>query len=179
MSNRTKSWNRASIIMALMEEKTKNPDIQIGYFFFSFSDRDNQSSSKMLSALTQQLCGNCDKDGKISALRLQSMKPGIIYIVIDALDESEGSSVLRDLCLLADASMGKFNILLTSRKESYIEEGLSTLALKSIDIQNSVVDSDIQLFVRGFLQDNAKFQKWPLETRKMIETKLLEGAQGM
>jgi hypothetical protein len=184
----------------LIEEHGSKPDIGIAYFFFDFSDRQKQQSSQMLRSLVDQLCrqlhpGDIPADFKggmagaketipievlIKALHTISKKLSFTYIVLDALDESDRSPVLKDLNKLVNAQSGKLNILMTSRKERDMEEALSDLpALKSIDIQNSVVDLDIQLFVRETLRNETKFEKWSQEVRQEVEIELGKGAQGM
>jgi hypothetical protein len=186
---------RSSIIQELKERQRFNQDIAIAYFFFDFNDREKQSPSNMLAALLAQLCSQIrledipagieqkepqDSEVLIQILHTISKKLSFTYIVLDALDESERELVLKAVCKLADAESGNLNILITSRKEHDIENGLSTLRrMKSIDIRNTVVDTDIALFVRESLRDDPKFKKQSLELKLQIETDLRNGAQGM
>jgi hypothetical protein len=181
-----------------LEESTQSgaDDAAIAYFFFDFSDPEKQKSTNMLRSLVYQLCSrvsahdiplsirqeNPPNDVLIKALIMLSKKFRITYIVLDALDESDRAEVLDVMGDLLDAnSGGRFNLLMTSRKEQDLVDGLSRLptAPKTIDIQDPDVDRDILDYVRARLNTEPRFKNLPEMIRKEIEAAIGKGAQGM
>jgi hypothetical protein len=102
------------------------------------------------------------------------------YIVLDALDEcTERDGLLKLINDIVGWKLGSLHILATSRKERDIEDSLECLVPLRINIQSTLVDSDIESYLQVQLGDGSKFKKWPIKVREEIKTALVEGAQGM
>jgi hypothetical protein len=103
----------------------------------------------------------------------------LVYIVLDALDESDREPTLEAIQSLAHPQLLDLNILINSLREPDIVEGLVALAPRqSVLIQTSVVRSDIREFVGESLK-TTKFKDLPEDLRRDIEEKLTKGARGM
>lgn len=73
----------------------------------------------------------------------------------------------------------KFHILVTSRQERDILEGLESVVTGSISLGGSKVDRDIAVHVHSQLVQHPKLKKWPDSVKSDIEEKLVAKAQGM
>jgi hypothetical protein len=104
------------------------------------------------------------------------------YIILDALDEvaaDERETLLRILHQMLDGSFVNLNVLLTSRREHYILEGLDSLSVPEVTMNTQVVDTDIHRFVSEILLEDPKFKKWDSSVKVDMETTLVNGAHGM
>ncbi|KAL2215581.1 hypothetical protein M432DRAFT_135106 [Thermoascus aurantiacus ATCC 26904] len=113
----------------------------------------------------------------LKALSTLATKLQLVYIVLDALDESNRDPTMKVIRELVTLGPSKLNILLTSRREHDIEAELETIpAVDTVDIQfqASGVDSDIKKFVADKLQHH-KFKYLEEDLRKRVEQKLTEG----
>ena len=114
---------------------------------------------------------------------LERLQPA--YIVLDALDECstihspEREAMLKLLKRLRAEKLYHVNILILSRKELDIEDGLKHVQTKTLCIQNSAVDNDIRVHVRRLLADDSRLRKWSPTIKTEIETSLIAGAHGM
>ncbi|KAH7144973.1 hypothetical protein DER46DRAFT_86005 [Fusarium sp. MPI-SDFR-AT-0072] len=106
-------------------------------------------------------------------------KLDVLYIVIDAVDES---TPRKDLLLLiqtitVDKRFEKIRILATSRQYFDIEESLTQIST-SISMSNPMVDADIRRFVHSRLRSSNRLKRWH-ERFDEIEQVLAAMAQGM
>lgn len=102
-----------------------------------------------------------------------------VYIVIDALDEcSERKNLVALIEQITKWNLGNLHILLTSRKEEYLNQFLLPLSAE-VNLKSSMVDRDIAFHVRTVLQHDPEFSKWQQPQKLEIETSLTEGAHGM
>jgi hypothetical protein len=102
------------------------------------------------------------------------------YIVVDALDECmEIEAVLELLHDVMGFETGSLHVLITSRNEQEIGEGLARHAPKDVDLVEAVVAEDIAIHVREQLENDVKLKKWPAKVRAEIQESLLDGAHGM
>ena len=114
---------------------------------------------------------------------LERLQPA--YIVLDALDECstihspEREAMLKLLKRIRAEELYHVNILILSRKELDIEDGLNHVHTKTLCIQNAAVDKDIRVHVRRLLADDSRLRKWSPAIKSEIETSLIIGAHGM
>ena len=117
---------------------------------------------------------------------------GMVYIIVDAIDECNIQSDVRAvdapgmrmeflqllLTLLTQPEYAKIKIIATSRNYVDIEEIRRPLSAP-VSMSNPLVDEDIRTYVNTQLQTNNRFKRWPLPLLKEIEDALVEGAKGM
>jgi hypothetical protein len=134
----------------------KSPYQAFAYYYFSFTDQDDQSTTSMLSSMTRQLCGaRPDTPEWLKALgskfRDKGSRPGLkhledalwgaasgfdaVYFIVDALDEcttsqNKRATLLKSLAKLQGCSPPTVHILLTSRKEPDIEAAFAMILQK-------------------------------------------------
>ncbi|KIJ23524.1 hypothetical protein M422DRAFT_195819 [Sphaerobolus stellatus SS14] len=101
------------------------------------------------------------------------------YIVLDALDEIKPDD--RDLLMrtLGEICLLNVNLLVTSRRESYIVDGFNGLFLEEIGLQSSKIDADIKLYVSESVKKEPRFSTWSSELREEVEQTLAKKAKGM
>ena len=116
----------------------------------------------------------------MEAFRQAIVDVGLVYLVLDALDECSNRSILlQSLEECCRWDLPSLHIITTSRKETDIEDCLIKLATYKVCLEESVIDSDIRSFVQEQIQKDSKLLVWPSEIRTLIESTLLEGANGM
>ena len=104
----------------------------------------------------------------------------IIYILIDALDESKPRQRLLKLIrdLVADPRFHKVQLVASSREYLDIEETMSNVSV-GISMDNSQVEDDIRSVVRSTLKDNKAFVHWPPDLIREIERVIPRRSHGM
>ena len=190
-----------TIIDAVQTTFESDHSVGLAFFFFTFSEPEKQTVSSMLTALVSQLflrLAHTPEDLKTLYTRTPGTPPKLAtllklfntllkefsrtFIVLDALDEvavHERDTLLRVLHQMHDPSFGNMNTLLTSRREHYVLEGLSSLSIPEVTMNTQVVDLDICSFVSEILMVDPKFKKWDSSVKADIETALVNGANGM
>lgn len=114
---------------------------------------------------------------------LKRSKPS--YLVIDALDEcsmrgsQERQGMLNLIRRLKTDGFEHLNLMILSRKEQDIENGLINVFTNNVHIQNKTVDADIRVHVRRLLADDARLNKKSPAVKAEIEKRLVFGAGGM
>jgi ankyrin repeat domain-containing protein 50 len=173
----------------------------VSYFYFDFNDMEKQSSRKAIRSLLFQFtlqsndivqdlerlyqkCGSGQQqppEGVIQSLfKGAVVYPGQKYIILDALDEcTDREDLLTFIRELMDLKLRNLHILATSRREKDIEDELSSIANYNIDIQSSLVDADIRIYIRDRMATDIKLKKWPDSVQNEIITALMEKAGGM
>jgi hypothetical protein len=174
----------------------------LAYFYFTFSDRKKQSFANMLRSIIAQLLSATpgaalpqevrelyskygknnrtpDIDALKSAVECMMGRFKTVFIVLDALDESDRDS-REDLLVWITRIRGSGrNILVTSRNEHDIRSVLTPDTAYQISIQSSKVDADVRLYVRNCLQRVPRLKRFPKDVRNVVENKLVSGSHGM
>ncbi|KAI9763170.1 MAG: hypothetical protein M1835_007907 [Candelina submexicana] len=107
-----------------------------------------------------------------------------VFIILDALDECrEREKLLDSISEWAGWAIGKLHTLVTSRRESDIEDSLDCFIsdCQKINIQSTLVDEDILTYIHSKLRTNGgmkRWQKYP-EVQREIEMTLMKEANGM
>jgi hypothetical protein len=170
-------------------------EVGLAYFFFTFRDGQKQLARNMLASIVSQLCRQAhpdfippqvfqpseawSEDSLLATIKSLATKFKLVYIILDALDESDREPTLNAIQSLAQPQLSDLNIIITSRREPDIAETLGEITpRRTVDIQASIVDSDIRAFVSESLQ-TANFKSLSVDLRKEIEEKLTNGARGM
>jgi len=190
---------RTTIVKVLLDEFSSDSTIKIGSFFFTFRDSHQQSVDDMLSAIIAHIFPSEDSELSpgllelcrdklyyglsteflLSVLTLLLRDTRKTFIVIDALDEISVSGrrlLIETICKMS--TMG-LQLILTSRREAYLQEGFESLPLEVITIDSAVVDEDIRIFLKDIIPADPRFSKWPESLRDTIQETLVTGAQGM
>lgn len=177
----------------------ENPESATAIFYFSFSDKEKQSSNDLLRSLVSQLTwegpsfqalhDRLNIPGKLSQQELDGIFESTcdlykrIHLVLDALDESPAeqncrTQVLNQLIHLARL-MPNISIFATSREDIDIRDAMSQLKARFMPIDSSVVDLDIKKFLTAELSTDPRLQKLDKHTTKMIEETITCKADGM
>lgn len=103
-----------------------------------------------------------------------------IYIILDALDECvERQKVLSVVQRLLGSKTGEVHIMVTSRSDADLEEGLTPIITADLLIESSLIEPDIRSYIHEQLDNNTKLRRWPQKIRERIDSALMKGAQGM
>jgi len=194
-------FDSSTIIEDIVCHCRSNPSFAFAYFYFDFHDSAKQRYENLVRSLIEQFSAQCasapealenlysrSQDGarQPTADALVATLRDIVcgfrhtYIAIDALDECSEREEL--LCLIEEIANWKIDtlhILATSRKEQDIEHCLSPIVSNQIDIQSTLVDADIRIYIRERLQSDRRLRKWSADAWLEIETALMDGAHGM
>lgn len=105
----------------------------------------------------------------------------VLYIVVDAIDESSPRDDLLRLIqdMVTQPNYAKIQFLITSRRYGDIEEVLRPLSEPTLPMSNSIVDSDIRIFVDTMIKQNKSFTTWTGKLREDVAESLAQGSQGM
>ena len=173
---------------------------QYAYFYFDFNDSRKQTVDSMLRSIITQLCfrkkglpgqvtklhqkyddGNRQPTKKSlidTVLSLVATSGRCTYVVLDALDECCEWEELLDAIgqILVERDV---KLLMTSRKEQELVDGLKDVIEITINLNGCGVDGDISLHVQKRLESDKRLRKWPHGIKQEIYTALIQGAQGM
>jgi hypothetical protein len=193
------------VLQDVLKHCHDDPGKVTAYFFFDFSDVQKQSPENMLRSLLCQfsqrstvtppslnaLFISCDKGQwqpsvylLLETLRLMIQKLPLAYIVLDALDECAGREELMSMLeTIAGWQLQNLHLLVTSRREHDIESSLEGFIRSEdrINLESTLVDRDIQRYVRQKLSDDTRLRRWKKDASTMadIEDTLMSGAKGM
>jgi ankyrin repeat domain-containing protein 50 len=168
------------------------------YFYFDFSDAEKQKVTSMLSSIVAQLSipnlpaevddlyNKCkegqqqpSQDDLVKILIAQCKESQRTYLIVDALDEcSERKDILLALRRIIEASV-QVNVLVTSREEHDISEGLRDVIPKSVSLECGGLDKDIERHIQRCLEKDGEWRKDPSYVKKEIQDALVKGAHGM
>ena len=185
----------------------------MAYFYFDFRDANKQGLRDLLSSLLTQLsacsgprCGilsdlySAHDEGKkqpsdetlADCLKNMLTIPDqrLIYLIIDALDESPSTSgipspretVLRLLEELVNLSLTNLRICVTSRPEIDIRNILQSLTLHRVSLHDqSGQKKDIADYVRSVVYSSSEqiMRRWRTEDKELVIETLSERADGM
>jgi hypothetical protein len=142
----------------------KNPDYLVD-LFSKKADGNQSPSPDELESTLKSIIGTFKKD---------------VYIIFDALDECPDRT--RFLRLIKDIqgwNIYNLHLLATSRYEQDIEKALVDLVSHQVPMDESLVDTDIRIYVSKTLSDDPKFSRYSEEKKEIIKTTLIDGAHGM
>jgi len=185
----------------------------MAYFYFDFRNANKQGLHDLLPSLLTQLSARsaprCDilsklysdhDDGKMQPsdsaltkclkdmLTLPGQHP--IYLIMDALDESPGTSgipsarerVLQLVKELDDLRHEKLHLCVTSRPEIDIKDVLEPLTSRRVSLHDQTGQKkDIADYVRSFVFSNLEpiIRRWKKEDKDLVIETLSERADGM
>jgi hypothetical protein len=197
----TKSLFSSTIIQETKLFVEADPTRVLVYFYFDFRDKEKQNVPGFLRSLIAQISNASPiLPDEIKQLYYQSknQKPpsdiralmrilksilagqGQVYIIADALDEcTERENLLEVLLEMAHMKSKKLHILVTSRQERVILEGLEPIVTQSFSLGGSKIDKDIAVHVHSQVVEHPKLRKWPDTVKADIEETLVTKAQGM
>jgi ankyrin repeat domain-containing protein 50 len=192
----------STAIQYTLRHWSSNPHhIGIALHYFTFTDDAKQNVSGMLRTMLLQLSNQLD-DGHTALTALYNTYKGSeppvhalqktlkqillefqdVYLIIDALDESprgeRRDAVLNTLAEMHGWSIGGLHILVTSRDEADIRDGLSHQTSEEVSMDNKGVDKDIEHYVVNRLKNDLKFRRLAFYHTK-IESTLIERAHGV
>lgn len=175
-----------------------------GYAYFFFDSRNSQTElllvEKLIRSLIWQfskqcgglparlvdLYGNGPDHQQPSLDSLYSTLQCIIegfeqaYIIVDSLDECiERVKLLKWIEKIAGWKVGKLHLLITSREERDIEDGLRLLTPDRVRISGaseSSNNSDIETYLNAMLSD---LNRWDQATQDNVKDTLMKRADGM
>ena len=183
------------------------------YFYFDFRDANKQGLRDLVTSLLTQLSSSssphCDilsdlysahdegKNQPSDSSLAESLKKMVtlpdqppIYMIIDALDESPGTSGIlspREMLLqfvkeLTDLSLPNLHICVTSRPEFDIRNVLEPLTSLRVSLHDqSGQKQDIEDYVRSVVFSDSQqiMKRWRIEDKELVIKTLSERADGM
>jgi NACHT domain len=177
-------------------EASNLSDIGWAYYYCYFG-RNQDESHPFLRWIISQLCRQLKYiPEELRQLSNRGTEPGYndllevlstifrrfrrVYIVIDAVDESQDRRFLLDLLIktASDDAFEKVRLLVMSRKELDIQQAFEGICT-SISLSNPLVDEDIRVYIENQLQTDRKLSRWPEPLKKDIRDALIKGAKGM
>jgi Cdc6-like AAA superfamily ATPase len=166
-------------------------------YYYCYYGRNQEETHPLLCWIISQLCRQLKYiPEKLRMLRNRGTEPGYedllevlsslvtkfrrVYIVLDALDESQDRKFLLDLLIkiASDDAFEKVRLLAMSRKELDIQKAFEGKC-SSISLSNSLVDEDIRVYIESQLQTDRKLSRWPDSLKRDIRNALVKGAKGM
>lgn len=188
----------ATVIQSVFQRRGGYSRIGVAFFFFTFNDQGKQDASAMLRALVLQLSAQLDNEHtQLSQLHrayrdttppesalLECLLHLVrafddVYIVLDALDESPRDKHRETLLdTLADLRTAgpTLHLLVSSRDEMDIREGLEPSPGEMIPMKNDAIDSDIASFISQQLRQ--RLRRWA-DFHPKIQKALASRANGV
>lgn len=113
-------------------------------------------------------------------LKALLQKVGVIYVLLDAVDECSNRNELLDVLaeLVTEPAYARLRLLATSRNYLDISETFSSLAA-SISMDNPLVGEDIRLYAQHELRTNRKTSWWSPALALDVVDSIVKGAKGM
>lgn len=104
-----------------------------------------------------------------------------IYLVIDTMDDLMGEGLPHLLQVFKDMmkAFKDVKLLLTSRPSLFLEENLSILEPRMVQVSGQEHSSDIENYINARLHTDSRMKKWPLETKQHVLETLNFRAGGM
>lgn len=183
----------------------------ISFFYFDFRDGGKRDIRSLLSSILIQLCHQSCKFAEIlSSLftnhGLGSRQPseetlmkclksmlelpgqGVIYFVLDALDEcanSHGCPTSREQVLivvqeLVNLRLPHVHFCVTSRYEVDIREVFQPLVIHNVSLHDQVgQNDDIIDYIDSFVRSDTRMRRWKEEDKQLVIDTLIKKAGGM
>lgn len=177
-------------------DKTQQAKCTYVYYYCYFGHNQDETAP-FLRWLINQLCRQADAVPKyVHELYKKGVEPSVehllgaleeilesfslVYVVIDALDESNPrDELLKALHYLGTESrFVKLRLLTSSREYIDIERIMKKFSIP-VSMANPNHEEDIRKAVRSSLQSNSKFKRWPQELLNEVEDTVSTGARGM
>ncbi|KAK6080312.1 hypothetical protein SCUP234_05253 [Seiridium cupressi] len=190
----------STAIQHTSRHRSSGLNIGVAFFFFTFNDEGKQDSSALLRALVLQLSAQLGSHTELTRLHesyrhatppdeallgcLHQLVKAFrdVYILVDALDESpQEEHRERMLEVLADIRVWEepgLHLLVTSRDEVDIRDGLDAITEEIIEMKNLGVDRDIADFISQHLRKDLQLRKWE-KYHDRIEKALTQKAKGV
>jgi hypothetical protein len=174
-------------------------DDRYGYFYFDFSDSKKQTVTGMLRSTIAQLSvpnlpaevqelyqkfnhgqHQPSQDELVETLISLFKDSHRTYLVMDALDEcTERKELLSVIRRIVEIDSVKVNMLVTSREEQDISEGMRGVILDSVSLECGGLDADIERHVHNCLENDTDWGNNPSHIKSEIQDALMKGAHGM
>jgi len=190
----------STVVEHVLEKKRSSPPFHCAYFYFDFQSKWNVDD--MLRSAVAQLCRSIGElplrlrqlyqecrhgqqpftSSLIEILLLLANSSAQTFLIIDALDECGAESERVDLLEALEGFIKDSKVLslfVTSRKEKDIKRSLEPLFDEIIGLEENVIQSDIDQYVRSMLDNDVDLQLWDEETKSLIQRTLVEDADGM
>lgn len=186
----------ASYIIEELEKLCKSANGSICSYYYCHYSRDQDETVPFLSWVIGHVCRQmswiplelkrlhdhgCEPTASDleEVLEIVAQKLDVLYIVIDAVDESTPREELLSLIeiLAVDGRFKKIRLLATSRQYFDIEQSFNEIS-ESISMSNPMVEADIRRFVHARLRSSHRLKRWH-ERFDEIEEVLASMAQGM
>lgn len=173
------------------------------FFYFDFNDSEKQRYGSVLRSILAQLLTQCPDtpetlmniykqrdrhlpdNAALDATLLSALQKSVsplseCYVVLDALDEARPLEDMFDLVRqMLSWNMPHLHVLVTSRREMYIDSTLSPLITSRIEMQTPLVNVDISIYIHKRLECDSRLKKWSPDIKAEIEATLKQGADGM
>jgi hypothetical protein len=183
----------------------------LAIFYFDFRDTNKQNARNFLSSILLQFCHRSDSfsqilsslysthsdgsrepsiDALVGCLKamLALQGQGILYIVVDALDECPNSSglptqreqALKILKELIDLRISYLRFCVASRPEIDIRDILEGLHPYNLSLHDQVGQmKDLAEYVHSVLHSDKTMRTWPEGVKKLVVDTLAEKGAGM
>jgi hypothetical protein len=188
----------STIIEDLKLHCSADMDSVLAFFYFSFSDLNNQSYRSLLASLVLQFCTDqpsyerlrASLDGTKQAsvetlekvLLFQIAQHCHVTIVLDALDEipesGDRSLVLAQLRGLSDRAKS-LKILISSRVSADIENTMSHMEAMPLPLSTALVNEDIGRFIASEFSQTPSLLRWSPKMQLRARETLEQKADGM
>jgi hypothetical protein len=169
------------------------------YFYFDFNDAQKQTVAGMLSSLIAQLsvpelpkevdelykqCNHGEqqpgeKNLVTTLIALLGSGSHQTYLIMDALDEcSEKEGLFKTIRRVIQTS-AQVNVLVTSREDHDITEGLRAVIVNSISLECGGLGADIERHIHSCLENDSEWRNCGPIIKQEIQAALVKGARGM
>ncbi|KAL8870000.1 MAG: hypothetical protein Q9174_003850 [Haloplaca sp. 1 TL-2023] len=183
----------------------QDPEKAIAYFYFKFNDGAKQSGGAMMLSLVKQLSqksavamrkleelytSHHNGEKRLTSDRLLLLLRDLctlyptIYIVLDALEESEPWTELEMFIRqIRSWDLKQIHFLCVSRREADIPQTLDELVPRKyiIEMHSKAVTNDIRAYIDSRISGDSKLKRWSSkpEVLQEVEEHLLSKADGM
>lgn len=116
----------------------------------------------------------------LDAIGSSLLNVGRVYVVMDAVDESQNRTHLLSLLrtIATEERFSRIQLLTTSRQYEDIKTTMSHIS-QPLSMSNPCVEADIRVFVAARIMAEQRFRNWPQGLRTEVQEALAIGAQGM
>ncbi|MCJ1328309.1 hypothetical protein MMC10_004985 [Thelotrema lepadinum] len=170
----------SAVVQDLQQLSTADDNISMSYFYLTFTDDVKTKVSGLLKSILLQLSVSCPASPSpldslcatykgatppdadlLNAIRKTTASFSEVFLVVDALDEcSERQKLIKTLNYIRSWRTPNLHLLVTSRVEPDLVEGLSWPEDKVVSIQTAGLDGDIEIYVESLLAEDKSFQRW-------------------
>lgn len=189
----------SSIIEYVIKLCESNSRDQYAYFYFDFNEK--RSANDMLRSIIVQLCyrknhvpaelhqlyKQCQygryrpqRDNLMNLFAALLTTTYRTFIVLDGLDECSSGpdrdELVEFVTEMIQMPLKYINVMVTSRKEKDINEGLASSVTFSVDLRVEGVQMDIWLHVYKCIERDKRLRTWDLDTKRLA---LVGKANGM